>query len=412
MVDLVHLGAHRATADAAVAAWADSGAMMLTGRHDGPPLTSGAGAAAVMAALATRLQTVTRALGVAVELDGPALLGERAALTGHHRQGPVSVGGATRLLAAADGWLALTLARDSDHEALAAWLEADQAVVDAETLARMVARRSLAELVERAGWLGLGVGALGESRAARVPARVLADAAPVAQLAGLVVVDLSSLWAGPLCSQLLARAGATVIKVESISRPDGARRGPPALFDLLHAGKASVALELASEAGRQRLGELLACADVVIEGSRPRALAQLGIDAMATTAKVWLSITGHGRTQPHRVGFGDDAAVAGGLVARDVHGPVFAGDAIADPLAGLFAAVAVLDRLVAPGRWLIDVGLSQVAAMASALETSSVPTPARVAPPRARPVVGVARPLGSDTDEIWESVVGGRRAQR
>ena len=58
------------------------------------------------------------------------------------------------------------------------------------------------------------------------------------------MVELGSLWAAPLCGSLLAAAGADVVKVESIGRPDGARRGPPAFFDLLNGGKRSVALDL------------------------------------------------------------------------------------------------------------------------------------------------------------------------
>src|SRR3546814_12978534 len=59
-------------------------------------------------------------------------------------------------------------------------------------------------------------------------------------------------------------------------------------------------------------------------------------------ARTWLQITGHGPDQPHRVGFGDDAAVAGGIVTvRDDGTPDFLGDAVADPLTGLLGALAV-----------------------------------------------------------------------
>ncbi len=87
--------------------------------------------------------------------------------------------------------------------------------------------------------------------------------------------------------------------------------------------------------------------DIVIESSRPRAFAQLAIDARAVTAAgaTWLSVTGHGRTGDAgtRIGLGDDAAIAGGLGAamRAAWGkPLFAGDAIADPLTGVTAALA------------------------------------------------------------------------
>src|SRR5262249_27702398 len=156
-------------------------------------------------------------------------------------------------------------ARASDVDLLPAWLEVDPEALRAGTsaereaddelwaaVAGLVADRPAAVLDERAGPLGLPVG--------RLPAPASAPAAPDAagawpladlavaatsagpavprRLEGALVVDLSSLWAGPLCGRLLADAGATVVKVESRARPDGARRGPAAFFDLLNAGKA------------------------------------------------------------------------------------------------------------------------------------------------------------------------------
>jgi crotonobetainyl-CoA:carnitine CoA-transferase CaiB-like acyl-CoA transferase len=191
-------------------------------------------------------------------------------------------------------------------------------------------------------------------------------------VAGLHLVDLSSMWAGPLCAQILQAAGAEVTKVESSTRPDGAR-ATPAFFSWLHPpGQATVTLDFASPAGRRELAALIASADVVIEASRPRALEQLGVDADRVEdrrGRVWLSITGYGRDVPGRdwVAFGDDAAVAGGLVAWDeVGGPVFCGDAIADPLSGLVGAAAVLRALDAGGGRLIDLALSREAAAAAA----------------------------------------------
>jgi crotonobetainyl-CoA:carnitine CoA-transferase CaiB-like acyl-CoA transferase len=177
-------------------------------------------------------------------------------------------------------------------------------------------------------------------------------------------VDLASLWAGPLCTRLLCDRGARVVKVESRTRPDGARRGPAEFFDRMHHGKELVTIDFTTDA----IAAVLRTADVVVEGSRPRALEQLGIDAhelVRAGPRVWLSITGHGRTEPQRnwVGFGDDAAVAGGLVAYDADDqPCFLGDAVADPLTGIAGAAAVLDALGEGGRWLIDCNLAGVAA--------------------------------------------------
>jgi crotonobetainyl-CoA:carnitine CoA-transferase CaiB-like acyl-CoA transferase len=162
---------------------------------------------------------------------------------------------------------------------------------------------------------------------------------------------------------LLRDRGARVVKVESRARPDGARRGPAAFFDLMHDGKEFVTIDFTHDS----LHELLLSADVVIEGSRPRALEQLGLDArdmIESGPRIWLSITGHGRDEPQRdwVGFGDDAAVAGGLVGWWQGMPCFMGDAIADPLTGIAGAVAVLEAVNDGGRWLIDCNLAGVAA--------------------------------------------------
>ena len=84
----------------------------------------------------------------------------------------------------------------------------------------------------------------------------------------------------------------------------------------------------------------------------------------AAPGRVWISVTGYGRDDPdQRVAFGDDAAVAGGLVAWGPDGsPVFCGDAIADPLTGLFAGATALAALAASGGFLVDVAMARVCA--------------------------------------------------
>jgi hypothetical protein len=351
-------------------------------------------------------------------LDPLVLLGERAALMGLWRRGATSCGGSCRLLPAADGWLAVSLPRPEDREAVPAWLELDDApgpdAVPAlwAVVAERVARRDPDELVARAVLLGLPVSRLGETtRPAAGDAVVrthLGPAAPRATAEGLVVVDLSALWAGPLCGDLLAGAGAKVIKVESTARPDGARRGPAPFFDLLNARKRSVALDLRSTEGKALLHALVGRADVVIEASRPRALEQLGIHASAVVAgggpQVWVSITGHGRdgAAAQRVGFGDDASAAGGLVVyADPGGPMFCADAVADPLSGLSAAGACLAALVEGGRWLLDVSLARVSAGLSGPTLPASPG-LTVAEPRARAPRGTAPVLGADTAAVVE----------
>ena len=338
--------------------------MALTGHADGPGLGPPDG-------LVPKLDAIAAPLGV----DPLHLLVERAALTGLTRNGTTSCGGATRLLPTRDGWIALSLARPDDLALLAAWLgiDADAPEPWAE-IGAAVAGRATAVVLAAAEGLGLPLTALPPEQAPEpphdLPVRWAAiDGGPGADrpLDALHVVDLGSLWAGPLCGSLLAGCGASVTKIESSARPDGTPSGSAELFTRLNGAKAQVSIDFTTATGRSELHDRLAGADVVIEASRPRALRALGIDAeelLATASpRVWVSITGHGRTgaDADRVAFGDDAAVAGGLVARDSLGdPVFCADAIADPATGLVAAAAVLEALERGGRWLVDAPMAGV----------------------------------------------------
>lgn len=412
-----------------LAAWAASGAMWLTGRPGAPPLGPPAGLVGKLRAVGEVVTRRTAASGTPVELDPLAVLGERAALAGLCRNGDTSCGGATRLLPTRDGWMAVTMARPDDVDLVPAWLQVNDAGHDLwRTVRAALAAARGDELLERALLLGLPAAVLPPT----VPPRTLAappleplpvrarpvestrSAPPPPELAGLLVVDLSALWAGPLCGGLLAEAGADVVKVESTNRPDGARRGPTRFFDLLNAGKRAVALDLRSPEGAARLHDLLARADVVIEASRRRALAQLGIDAESLLGRggprVWVSITGHGRTGrgADRVAFGDDAAIAGGLVAWDEQGPCFCADAVPDPVAGLVATAGVLEALAAGGRWLLDVAMAEVAAHLAGPTLAILPTgaPPDAAPPRARPTRGRAPRVGEHTDAVLTDLEG------
>jgi len=345
--------------------WAASGAMALTGRRDGPPLVATGAAVAARGAL-----LALKALAPEAQLPDIGLLGERAALAGFRRGGDHSCGGATRLLPAHDGYVAISLARPDDHALVPAFVQQD--VDDSwAALGTWSASRTVEEVRSRAVLLGLPVAVPAEAATEPVPWRVLAEYGGPTPTGRPLVVDLSSLWAGPLCASLLGMLGCDVVKVEDPQRPDGARQGSRAFFDLLNAGAHPVSVDLRSAHGRDRLQDLLFQADVVIEGSRPRALQQLGIDAAAFAGHgaTWVSITAHGRSQGHRVGYGDDAAVAGGLVCRDEDGPVFVADAVADPLTGLHAALVAWSGLRTGGGRLVDLALARVAATAAALTT-------------------------------------------
>jgi hypothetical protein len=380
----------------AVSEWASSGLAHLTGLPDGHPDFSRAN-------VLIRAQQVAAAVedrfGVAV--DAATLLAGRAGLLGLVRAGRTSAGGGTRMLAAHDGWCAITLSRPDDVAAVPALLEVDDAPADPwPLLAHWAATHPVSAIVERAGLLDIPAAGLGEAAAAPPRVHRTGTRAPGRELAGLLVADLSSMWAGPLCGHLLARAGARVVKVESPRRPDGTRAGSGAFFDWMNGEKLSYCLDFDRDAGELR--ELLSAADIVIEGSRPAALGRrhLGPEHVAPRAgRIWLRITGYA-ADPGRPAFGDDAAVAGGLVGTTAEGPVFCGDAIADPLTGLQAASAVAESLGRGGGEVIELSMAAVAASYAALPiiepVSEHPAPApRIPQPCSR-----ASASGADNDAV------------
>lgn len=381
------------TVSDAASEWASSGLAWMTGPPDGPPDFSRAN-------VLIRAQQVTAAVEsrIGVAIDAATVLAGRAGLLGLTRAGRTSAGGATRMLAARDGWCAITLSRPDDVAAVPALLEVDEASADPwPKLAHWAATHPVSAIVERAALLDIPAAALGEAAAAPPRVRRTGTRAPARELTGLLVADLSSMWAGPLCGQLLARAGATVVKVESPRRPDGTRAGNRAFFDWMNGEKLSYCLDFDDHAAELR--ELLSAADIVIEGSRPAALARrhLGPDhSTGRAGRIWLRITGYdGDTG--RPAFGDDAAVAGGLVGD---GPVFCGDAIADPLTGLEATSAVADSLGRGGGEVIELSMAAVAASYAALPTiASVPDRPAAAPP-IPPPCSPGSASGADNDAV------------
>ena len=401
----------------AQALWADSGAMALTGTGGGLPLHSPAPLAACMLGVWQVLAGVSNGVldpGFAAH----RLLGERAAIAGLRRNGMVSAGGGCRLLAARDAMLALNMAREDDWRLLPAWLETP--VDDWDSVAECVAGRESSVLLERARLLGLAAAVMApapervgpwfhlEARSERRTA--VPGGAPL-------VLDLGSLWAAPLCTSVLGMMGARVIRVESEQRLDGARYGPAAFFDLLNAGKESVVLDLRLESGRRSLRRLLECADIVVESARPRALEQMGIRAAElvrrTPGRTWIAITGYGRRAPMRdwIAYGDDAGVAAGLsdLLRRASGQtVFCGDAIADPLTGLHAALLAWLAWRNGSGGLFDVSLHAVAAHAAALHATvdwHADEGHAAVSPVARAVRARAVPAGVDTARVLRELL-------
>ncbi len=360
--------------------WAASGAMASTGPHEGEPRFAPGAVASAAIGVGTVLEALSPSLA-ATAIDWSGLLGERAAAWGHERRGRVTAGGAGRLFRARDGWIAIQLPRPDDWRSVPAWLETPlpAALHESErgwTVIEAALRdREVEPLVERARMLGLACAPAPREPIDGVPLfRIDGDreARPRAADRPLRVLDLSSLWAGPLATSLLAKAGASVLKVESPSRPDGARGGPRDFFDLLNGEKRGAALDLTVPGDRATFEALLEEADLVVESARPRALRQLGFDAEAWVAdragRLWLSITGYGRDHEW-IAFGDDAAIAAGLAwapDADDGDPCFCGDALADPLAGLHAAAIAVAFAQAGRGGLIDLSLRDALACSAA----------------------------------------------
>ncbi|RZL82701.1 MAG: CoA transferase [Rhodococcus sp. (in: high G+C Gram-positive bacteria)] len=395
--------------------WAESGVVALTGRTGGPPIVPPGRAATVARAMASWISDVSALGGRRIGVDGAELLSERAAFTGFRRRGDVSLGGSCRLLQTADGWAAVSCARPDDPALLGAMVSD---VVDEDdpwpVVADWVRRHSGTELAQRAALVSVAAGPVVRARTPPLPPMPL-HPRPVD---GLLVVDFSALWAGPLCAHLLGLAGARVVKVETPDRPDGARAGNAAFYRLLHAGHESVVLDPATTAGRRALSALVAAADIVIEASRPRALANFGLDAAAFVDRgaTWVSITAAGRSSD-RIGFGDDLSATAGLIARDVSGPVFVGEALADPLTGVTAAALAMSAPADGSGHLWDLSMSDL--VASTLTDDPAPKSVRrdgrwmvetasgvvpIAEPRARVPAGCAPESGVDTAAVLRSL--------
>lgn len=200
-------------------------------------------------------------------------------------------------------------------------------------------------------------------------------------LAGLRVVDLSTVLAGPYCTMVLADLGATVVKVEPPEGDATRSWGPPwvgdatagtrtaAYFLAVNRNKRSIRLDLRTDDGRAVLRRLLADADVLVENFRPGGLARLGFDDAALREirpdLVHLAISGYGRTGPaaSRPGYDFVIQAAGGLMSitgdadEDDGHPTKVGVAITDVVTGLFATIGILAAVIERGGQRVDVSL-------------------------------------------------------
>jgi hypothetical protein len=325
-------------------------------------------------ALTARIAALTAKHGDRV--DALALnITDRAGLLTLHPPGLESPNRACRLFRVADGWMVLNLAREEDRDLIPAWLSCDFGDAPWALIAAHAPRHRRATLIERAIMLGLPAGGVGEIVRETPQAPLIQMAAGAAKARRtLKVVDLSALWAGPMCGAILAAMGAAVTKIESVRRPDPTRDATPEFFRRLNGRKSDLRLDLSTPGDQERLREAIRGADVFITSARPRAFAGLGVDPGAVFADnpglVWVAVTGYGWSGAAgvRVAFGDDAAAAGGVVRWNASGePRFLGDALADPVTGLAAAEGALRALDQGGGCLVDVSLAASAAGAAAL---------------------------------------------
>lgn len=180
-------------------------------------------------------------------------------------------------------------------------------------------------------------------------------------LAGVRVLDLSRVLAGPYCTMLMGDYGADVIKVEEPSSGDGTRSwGPPwvgdqsAYYLSANRNKRSLTVNLKTEEGVAIVKRLAAISDVVIENFKPGTAARMGLgyDALAAdnAGLIYCSLTGYGQGGPYRDRPGYDFVIQaqGGIMSLTgpAEGePYKVGVAIADITTGLFAATAILAAL-------------------------------------------------------------------
>ena len=233
---------------------------------------------------------------------------------------------------------------------------------------------------------------------------------PTSALAGIKVLDLSRVLAGPWCTQMLADLGADVIKVERPVAGDDTRHwGPPFLrdeagndtreasyFTACNRNKRSITVDMAHPEGQALLRRMAAEADVVVENFKVGGLAQYGLDYASLQALnprlIYCSITGFGQDGPYAERAGYDLMVQAmcGLMSITGHadetpggGPLKVGVAVIDVFTGLYASNAILAALNArntsgQGQYidmaLLDVGMAVLANQAAGfLATGQAP---------------------------------------
>jgi CoA:oxalate CoA-transferase len=197
-------------------------------------------------------------------------------------------------------------------------------------------------------------------------------------LAGLLVIDLTRVLAGPYCTMVLRDLGARVVKVERPVRGDDARAFPPFIegsgdsgyFITVNRGKQSVVIDFKTGAGRDLLLSLIDRADVLVENFSPGTLERAGMNPIELASRnprlVVARLSGYGQTGPDRDLPAYDITIqarAGLMALTGPEGgePVKIGSAISDIAGGMFSAIAVLaalyERSLSGQGQIIDVAL-------------------------------------------------------
>jgi crotonobetainyl-CoA:carnitine CoA-transferase CaiB-like acyl-CoA transferase len=250
-------------------------------------------------------------------------------------------------------------------------------------------------------------------------------------LAGLKVIELAHIMAGPVCGLMLADMGASVIKVEKIDGGDDSRRflppaiaGESAAFMMMNRNKRGIALDLKHASGKNVLRRLLADADVLIENYRSDTMTKLGFGyedlRKSNPGLIYCALSGFGRTGPYAELGGFDLIAQGmsGLMSITGEGPgrqpVKSGAPVTDITAGILAAMGVLaayiNRLKTGKGQMVDTSLFEAGIThtywqsAIALATGIAPGP-----------MGSAHPLNGpyqafEASDGWLTVGAGNQA--
>ena len=182
-----------------------------------------------------------------------------------------------------------------------------------------------------------------------------------APLAGIRVLDLSRVLAGPFCTMILADLGAEVVKIECPEVGDDARHFGPFLpsglsgyFASINRGKKSVELNLKESGDRETFKKLVKCADVLVENFRPETMKSLGFSSEVlkkiNPRLIYASVCGFGKTGLHgnKPAYDIIIQAMSGLMSitgTDPAHPVRVGTSISDIIAGMFTVIGILSAL-------------------------------------------------------------------